>query len=571
MLLRTLREDPADADTAGHALLVRAGFVRRVAAGVYTLMPLGLRVVRKVSDIVRDELNADGMQELLMPALSPFELWEQSGRARKFGGDAMPAMVLEARGGRFVLGWTHEEVVTTTVAAEVDSYRQLPVIVYQIQTKFRDEPRPRYGLLRGREFLMCDAYSFDVDQNAMRASYQVVKNAYVRIFERLSLEATPVEALSAAFGGDVNHEFMVPSAIGEDHFVRCPKCGYAANVEAAGVGAPQSGARQTDVPAPRRVATPDAPTIEAVVALLDDPAIDATTSLKSMAAFDADGGVVVILVPGDREAKLPAGWRLFEDADFAAHPELVRGYLGPVGLEARVVADAAVAAAPHGWVVGANERDVHLTDVVVGRDFEVDSWGDFVAAREDDPCPRCDGTLEVVRAVEAAHIFQLGLSYTAPPGAYAMEGMTFADEDGTEQPFWMGCYGFGVSRALAVLAETFRDDDGLCWPAATAPYDVHLCALGAGRTPEVAATADALYDELVAMGVDVCYDDRDVSAGIAFADADLLGAPLRVTVGKRGLERGVVEARERRTGEVAELEIAGAAAAISARRSAPNR
>jgi prolyl-tRNA synthetase len=563
MLLRTLREDPADADTAGHALLVRGGFVRRVSAGVYTLLPLGLRVVRKISDIVREELDAAGLQELLMPALSPFELWEQSGRAAKFGGDAMPAMVLEARGGRFVLGWTHEEVVTTTVAAEVDSYRQLPVIVYQIQTKFRDEPRPRFGLLRGREFLMCDGYSFDVDQDAMRASYRIVKDAYAKIFERLALLATPVEALSAAFGGDVNHEFMVPSAIGEDHFVRCASCGYAANVEAAAVGASPRAEAAHDVPALQRVATPDAPTIDAVVALLDDPRFEATTSLKSMAAFDERGGVVVILVPGDREAKLPAGWRLLEDADFAAHPELVRGYLGPVSLSVRVVADASVAAAAHGWVVGANERDAHLTDAVLGRDFDVDELGDFVAARAGDPCPRCDGTLEVVRAVEAAHIFQLGLSYTAPPGAYAMEGMTFAAEDGTEQPFWMGCYGFGVSRALAVLAETFRDDNGLCWPASAAPYDVHLCALGAGRTPEVATAADALYAELVALGVDVCYDDRDVSAGIAFADADLLGAPLRVTVGKRGLEKGIVEARDRRSGEVVELPLEGAAAALA--------
>ena len=565
MLLRTLREDPADADTAGHALLVRAGFVRRVSSGVYTLMPLGLRVVHKVSRLVRHELDAAGMQELLFPALSPFELWEQSGRARKFGGDAMPAMVLEGRGGRFVLGWTHEEVATTTVAAEVDSYRQLPALVYQIQTKFRDEPRPRFGLLRGREFLMCDGYSFDADQAGMRASYEVVKDAYVRLFARLELEATPVEALSAAFGGDVNHEFMVPSAIGEDHFVRCPSCGYAANVEAAAVGTAQPAARAEDLAPLRRVSTPDAPTIDAVVALLDDPALDATRSLKSMAAFDEHDDVVVILVPGDREAKLPAGWRLFEDDDFAAHPEFVRGYLGPVDLSARVVADASVAARSHGWVVGANERDVHLADAVLGRDFDVDATGDFVTARQGDPCPRCDGTLEVVRAVEAAHIFQLGLSYTASPGAYVMDGMTFVGEDDTEQPFWMGCYGFGVSRVLAVLAETYRDDNGLCWPAATAPYDVHVCSLGAERTPEVQRVADQLYDELVALGVDVLYDDRGVSAGVAFADADLLGVPLRVTVGKRGLERDVVEVRERQGGEVVEVQLDGAAGDLAAR------
>jgi prolyl-tRNA synthetase len=564
LLLRTLRDDPADADTAGHALLVRAGFVRRVASGVYTFLPLGVRVLHRLGAIIREEFDAAGLQELLMPALSPFELWEQSGRARRFGGDAMPAMVLEARGGRFVLGWTHEEVVTTTVAAEVDSYRQLPLTVYQIQTKFRDEPRPRFGLLRGREFLMCDAYSFDVDQDGMRASYQVVKDAYARLFERLSLVATPVEALSAAFGGDVNHEFMVPSAIGEDHFVRCPHCGYAANVEAAGVGAPAVGGPPATWPALRRVDTPDAPTIEAVVAALGDPDVDATRSVKSMAAFDHDGEVVVVLVPGDRDAKLPAGWRLLEDEDFAAHPELVRGYLGPVGLPVRVVADAAVAAAPHGWVVGANERDVHLADVVYGRDFVAESVGDFVAAREGDPCPSCGNALEIVRSVEAGHIFQLGLSYTSAPGAYAMEGMTFTAEDGTERPFWMGCYGFGVSRVVAVLAETFRDEHGLCWPTATAPFDVHVCAPGAGRAPEVRAAAESLYDELRAAGVEVLYDDRDVSAGVAFADADLVGVPLRATVGRRGLERGVVEVKARASGEVSELALDGAAAALAA-------
>jgi len=560
MLLRTLREDPADADTAGHALLVRAGFVRRVSSGVYTLLPLGLRVVRKVSEIIREELDAAGMQELLMPALSPYELWEQSGRAAKFGSDALPAMTLEARGGRFVLGVTHEEVATVTVGAEVDSYRQLPVTIYQIQTKFRDEARPRYGLLRGREFLMCDAYSFDADKDAMQVSYDVAKAAYVRIFERLGLPVTPVEALSGAIGGDVNHEFMVESAIGEDHFVRCPSCGYAANVEATKVGRATGVGPSEDVPLSRVVSTPDAASIDAVVQLLADPAIDASRTLKSIAAYDENGSVVVIVVPGDREVKAPLGWRLFDDADFAAHPEIVRGYLGPVGLGVRVVADTSIASADHGWVVGANKVDTHLADVLYGRDFDAAELGDFVTAREGDACVSCGKDLEIVRSVEAAHIFQLGLTYSL-----VMPGATFTAEDGTDQPFWMGCYGFGVSRVLAVLAETFRDDDGLCWPWSSAPYDVHLCALGAGRTPEVAVAADALYQELLAAGVDVCFDDRDVSAGIAFADADLLGAPLRVTMGKRGLERGIVEARERRGGDVAELDLEGAASGIAAR------
>ena len=570
LLLRTLRDDPADADTAGHALLVRAGYVRRVAAGVYTFLPLGTRVLQRVSAVIRQELDRSGMQELLMPALSPIELWERSGRAKRIVGDdaILPAMILDARGGRFVLGVTHEEVVTTTVAGEVDSYRQLPLTVYQIQTKFRDEARPRYGLLRGREFLMCDAYSFDADKVGMQASYEVAKEAYARIFARFALPATPVEALSGAIGGDVNHEFMVESAIGEDHFVRCPACGYAANVEAAAVGSPEGSGPNPDAPTPTRVATPDAPTIEAVVGILSDPEIDASRTIKAIAAYDERGDVVVILVPGDREVKLPAGWRLFEDEDFASHPELVRGYLGPVGLAARLVVDAAVPVAAHAWVVGANEADAHHRDVVYGREFTASGVGDYVVARAGDRCARCGAPLEIVRSVEAAHIFQLGLTYTAKPGAFAMDGMTFTAEDGTERPFWMGCYGFGVSRLIAVLAETFRDEHGLCWPASSAPYDVHLCAPGAHRTPAVRAAAETLYEALLALGVAVLYDDREVSAGVTFADADLVGIPLRATVGTRGLERGAVEARDRRSGATDDVALEGAGAALAARAAA---
>jgi prolyl-tRNA synthetase len=560
LLLRTLREDPADADTAGHALLVRGGFVRRVASGIYTFLPLGLRVLHRIERIVREELDAAGMQELLMPALSPIELWEQSGRAAKFGSDALPAMVLDARGGRFVLGLTHEEVVTTTVAAEVDSYRQLPLTVYQIQSKFRDEARPRFGLLRGREFLMCDAYSFDVDKDGMGQSYRRALAGYLRIFDRVGLAVTPVEALSGAIGGDVNHEFMVESAIGEDHFVRCPSCGYAANVEAAKVGpAPIAPALPAAALADLRVvSTPGVTSIDDVVGLLDDPAITASTTLKSVAVIDDAGVPVLVLVPGDREAKLPSGWRLFGEGDFAMHPGFLRGFLGPVGLGVRVVADASVLAVATPWVVGANEPDAHLVGAVLGRDFEVDGVGDYVAAREGDRCPNCDGTLEVVRSVEAAHIFQLGLTYsTTFPEA------SFVAEDGTTRPFWMGCYGIGVSRLVAVLAETFHDERGLSWPASSAPFDVHVCALGAHRSDEVRGAADTLVDELCRLGLDVLYDDRDASAGVSLADADLLGVPLRVTVGKRGVERGVVELTERRTGEMRELATDDAAREIA--------
>jgi prolyl-tRNA synthetase len=565
LLLRTLREDPADADTAGHALLVRGGFVRRLSSGVYTFLPLGLRVLHRVEQVVREELDAAGLQELLMPALSPIELWEQSGRAAKFGSDALPAMVVDARGGRFVLGLTHEEVVTTLVAGEVDSYRQLPVVVYQIQSKFRDEARPRFGLLRGREFLMCDAYSFDVDKAHMGESYGKVLEAYLQIFDRIGLPVTPVEALSGAIGGDVNHEFMVESAIGEDHFVRCPSCGYAANIEAAAVGAspiaPSPSA--ASLPDLRLVATPGVTTIDDVVAMLADDGVLASTTIKSVAALDAADDPVLVLVPGDREAKLPAGWRLFDESDFVTHPGFLRGFLGPVGLGVRVVADSSVAALAGPWVVGANEPDAHLVGAVLGRDFEVDEVGDYVLARAGDRCPRCEGTLELVRSVEAAHIFQLGLTYSS-----AFPEASFVAEDGTIQPFWMGCYGIGVSRLVAVLAETFRDERGLSWPASSAPFDVHVCGLGAHRNEAVRATADSLVAELGALGLDVLYDDREATAGVALADADLLGVPLRVTVGTKGLERGVVELSERRTGEVVDLAVATAAPEIASRSSA---
>jgi prolyl-tRNA synthetase len=560
LLLRTLREDPADADTAGHALLVRGGFVRRVSSGVYTFLPLGLRVLRRLSDVIRQELDAAGMQELLMPALSPIELWEQSGRAAKFGSDALPAMVVDARGGRFVLGLTHEEVVTQTVAGEVDSYRQLPLTVYQIQTKFRDEARPRFGLLRGREFLMCDAYSFDVDKEQMGATYDRAKAAYLAIFGRLGLAVQPVEALSGAIGGDVNHEFMVESGIGEDHFVRCPQCGYAANTERAEVAAPALESVPFDEHPPlARVATPGVTTIEDVVEQLADHGIVASRTLKSVAMLDGEGEAVVLVIPGDREAKVPSGWRLFEAEDFAARPSLVRGFLGPVGLGVRVVVDASVAVDTGTWVVGANEPDAHLLHAVFGRDFVADDVADVIVARAGDGCPHCGGPLELVRSVEAAHIFQLGLTYSS-----VMPDATYVAEDDTSHPFWMACYGIGVSRLMAVLAESFHDEHGLCWPASSAPFDVHVTALGAKRSDDVRAASEHLVAELDALGLDVCFDDRDLSAGVALADADLLGVPFRVTVGARGLERGIVELKDRASGQVQELELAAAAGGVAA-------
>jgi prolyl-tRNA synthetase len=559
LLVRTLREAPADAEVASHQLLVRAGYIRRLASGVYTFLPLGLRVLHNIERVVRQELDAAGCQELLLPALHPIELWEQSGRAALFGSDALPAMTVEARGGTFVLGPTHEEVVTVTVGAEVDSYRQLPVTVYQVQVKFRDEARPRFGLLRTRELIMCDAYSFDVDKQAMQASYRTVFDAYLRIFGRLGLDVTPVEAESGAIGGDVNHEFMVPSVVGEDHFVHCPSCGYAANVEAAE-------RRVGDTPDPGGEPvltdhhTPGRPGIEAVVEYFAAAGTTAADMLKTLAVIDAEGRPTVLVLAGDREARLPTGWRLFDDADFAAHPSLAKGYIGPVGRQEaglRVVADLGVRR-PGPWLTGANRQDHHVSGVVLDRDFAVDEWGSFVEVVTGDLCPRCGEPVGLVRSVEAAHTFQLGYRYSD-----VLPGSTFVAEDGSEGRLSMACYGMGVSRLVAVLAEEHHDDKGLAWPEEVAPYRVHLAALGAGRAPEVAEAADRLYDELVGAGIDVLYDDRDLSPGVKFKDADLLGLPMRLVVGAKGLARGVVELRSRTTGEDRELPLADVLGALT--------
>ncbi|HVB91999.1 MAG TPA: proline--tRNA ligase [Acidimicrobiales bacterium] len=565
LLLRTLRDAPADADVEGHALLVRGGYVRRLVSGVYTFLPLGWRALHKIESIVRQELDGVGMQEMLMPALSPYELWEESGRSAFFGQDALPAMTLQARGGRFVLGPTHEEVCTHTVGAEIESYRQLPLTVYQVQTKFRDEARPRYGLLRTRELVMCDAYSFDADKPAMSASYQAAVAAYLRIFGRLSLEVVPVVAQSGAIGGDVNHEFMVPSVVGEDHFVRCSTCDYAANVEAAETRPPDAGTPAPGAPPGSPVAheTPGCPGIAGVVAFLaeEGESFEAADFLKCVAVLDADATPTIILVPGDREARLPHGWRLFEEADFAAHPELIRGYIGPMGRRGtgvRVVADVSVGGRPGPWVTGSNRVDAHVSGVWLERDFTVDEWGSFVGAGEGDRCPSCDGTLSLVRSVEAAHTFQLGLKYSS-----VMTGGTFLNEEGTEVPMWMGCYGMGMSRLLAIVAEEHHDEAGLLWPLAVSPYAVHLVALGAGRSPAVAEATEALYAALSTLGVEVLYDDRDVSPGVKFADADLLGFPYRVLVGGKGVARGVAEVRQRAEGSDRELPLAEAAALLA--------
>ena len=548
LLLRTLRDAPSDAEAVSHQLLVRAGYIRRAASGIYTFLPLGWRVLQNVERVVREEMDGAGALEMLMPILQPEELWAQTGRLHTMD-DIL--FRLEGKGGKFVLAPTHEELVTATVAGEVDSYRDLPRNVYQIQFKYRDEARPRFGLLRGREFIMKDAYSFDADQDGMRASYQLMYDAYCRIFERLGLSYTPVEADAGAIGGDVNHEFMVPSSIGEDVFARCSKGDYAANVEAAETAErplPESAA--TPGAPMEEHHTPDRPGIDLVVEFFAERGLTAGGMLKCIALADGEGNAVVVLVPGDRDVRVPHGLRPFGDDDFDRHPELVKGYIGPMGLReagVRVLADHAVRAGGP-WVTGANKADHHVSGATLGRDFTVAEWGSFATVAAGDPCPRCGAPIDLVQSVEAGHTFQLGLTYSSK-----IPGATYTDEEGEQHPFWMGCYGIGISRAPAVIAEEHHDQAGLIWPPEVAPFQVHLLALGASRSPEVADAADKLYGDLVAAGVSVLYDDRDLAPGVKFADADLLGMPTQLIVGGKGLAKGVVERKDRRTGERDEI------------------
>ncbi len=563
LLLRTLRDAPSDAEAISHQLLVRAGYIRRHASGIYTYLPLGWKLLQRVEAIVRDEMDRAGAQEMLMPVLQSTELWESTGRL-----STMEDILfrLQGRGGDFVLGPTHEEVVTATVGAEVESYRDLPVNVYQIQLKYRDEARPRFGLLRGREFIMKDAYSFDASPGAMQASYKVMYDAYCRVFDRCGLTYTPVEADSGSIGGEINHEFMVLSSIGEDFFVQCSACDYAANTEAA-----VAGDRWHDKPTPPEALvehhTPDRPGIDLVVEhfVAAGHDLDAAGMLKCIALVDenegADGSPVIVVVPGDREVRVPKGMRPFDDADFAAHPELVKGYIGPMGLTGqgvRVLADKAVKT-PRTWVTGANKADHHVSGATLGRDFDPSAFGNFATVVAGDPCPRCGEPVMLGRSVEAGHTFQLGLTYSLK-----VPGATFLDEDGKEQPLWMGCYGIGISRLPAVVAEEHHDDAGLRWPVEMAPFRVHLLSLGANRNAEVAEAADRLYDELTAAGVSVLYDDRaDSSAGVKFADADLLGMPTQLIVGAKGLAKGIVERKDRATGERDELALADITSAFA--------
>jgi prolyl-tRNA synthetase len=544
--VRTLREDPADAEVPSHRLLVRAGYIRRVSAGGYAWLPLGLKVLRNVERVVREEMDRAGAQEVQFPALLPREPYQVSGRWDDYGPDIF--RLVDRRGADHLLAPTHEELFALLARAELTSYRDLPVWLYQVQTKFRDEPRPRSGLLRTREFLMKDSYSFDLSDEGLARSYAVHREAYQRVFTRLGIEHRIVAAISGAMGGSVSEEFLAPTPVGEDTFVECGRCGYAANTEALpGTAAPVPAVEHPPI---EELDTPDTPTIETLAARLGVPA---SATLKNLLVLTGDE-LVAIGVPGDREvdprrletlfAPLPV--RLLDAADFAVRPELARGYVGPQGMAGktfRYLADPRVAPGT-AWVTGANAVDRHARNVVVGRDFSVERYVDVVTVLAGDPCPRCGAALTLERGVEVGHVFQLGRKYA---DAF---GLDVPGPDDAPVRLTMGSYGIGISRAVAVIAEQHHDSRGLVWPREVSPYDVHVVPVGRGDQP---AHARDLAARLDATGLRVLLDDRpDASAGVKLTDAELLGVPMIVVVGRRAGE-GVVEVRDRRTGAATEV------------------
>jgi prolyl-tRNA synthetase len=560
--LSTLKEAPAEADVASQKLMLRAGMIKKVSAGIYTWMPLGLVTLRKVEAIVREEMNRAGAVEVYMPHVVPAELWQETGRWDKFGPQLLKIRDRHERD--FLFGPTHEEVITDVVRKDIRSYRQLPVNLYQIQVKFRDEIRPRFGVMRGREFLMKDAYSFDVDRDALMRSYQAMYDAYVRIFTRLGLKFRAVEADTGAIGGFASHEFQVLADSGEDAIAWCPQSQYAANVEQAeGVAPP--GPRPAPAEAMRKVPTPGQSTCEEVTALLGLPL---ARSVKCLMAT-VDGKVHMLLVRGDhmgnevKIGKLPGftGWRWSTDAEIVAATGCPPGYLGPVGLPEAVplIVDRSVAVMGD-FVCGANEKDFHLAGVNCGRDCrEPDLVADLRNVVDGDPSPDGRGTLEILRGIEVGHVFALGTRYSQDMGA------TYLDAKGEAKPIEMGCYGIGVTRVVAAAIEQNHDARGIVWPEAMAPFAVAIAPIGYDRNEAVREAADRLHDELEAAGVEVLLDDRGERPGVMFADLELVGIPHRVTVGERGLKDGRLEYQGRRDTAATPVPVAEIAAFLRQR------
>ncbi|WP_037313844.1 proline--tRNA ligase [Amycolatopsis orientalis] len=562
LFLRTLREDPADAEVPSHRLLVRAGYVRRVAPGGYSWLPLGLRVLRRIENVVRDEMNAIGAQEIQFPALLPKEPYEATGRWTEYG-DAL-FRLKDRKGADYLLGPTHEELFALTVKGEYSSYKDYPVVLYQIQTKYRDEARPRAGILRGREFVMKDSYSFDLDDEGLTKSYELHRQAYTKLFDRLGIEYVVVKATSGAMGGSASEEFLAVAETGEDTYVRSTESGYAANVEAVTTPAPEAKPIE-GLPEAKVHHTPDTPTIESLVKFLNDAGLGRTftaaDTLKNVLVKTRQPGakeweLLAIGLPGDREVDTkrleaslePAEFELLEEADFAKNPFLVKGYIGPKALKdngVRYLLDPRVVDGT-AWVTGADERDHHVVDLVAGRDFTGDGTIEAAEVREGDASPDGKGTLVAARGIEIGHIFQLGRKYA---DAFELDAL---GPDSKPIRITMGSYGVGVSRLVGVLAEQNHDDLGIIWPREVSPFDVHVVI--AGKDETVAAGAEKLAAELDAAGIEVVLDDRKATPGVKFADAELVGVPTILVVG-RGLANGVVEVKDRRTGDREEIAV----------------
>ncbi|WP_238473456.1 proline--tRNA ligase [Nocardioides cavernaquae] len=577
LFVRTLRDDPNDAEVPSHRLLVRAGYIRRAAPGIYTWLPLGLRVYRNVERIVREEMDAMGAQELQFPALLPKEPYEATNRWEEYGDGIF--RVKDRKGADYLLGPTHEEMFTLTVKDLYSSYKDLPVWLYQIQTKYRDEARPRAGLMRGREFVMKDSYSFDTTDAGLEASYQAHRAAYIKTFDRLGFDYVIVKATAGAMGGSKSEEFLAKLDVGEDTFVQCTNCDYAANVEAVTVPAPAS-QPYDDAPAAHAEETPNTPTIDSLVAHLnkafprEDRAWTAGDTLKNVLVMlkhpDGTREPLAIGLPGDREVDQkrlegqlePIEVEPMNEAELKSFPDLVKGYIGPavLGEQAatgiRFLVDPRVVEGTR-WVTGANVDGQHVIDMVAGRDFTPDGTIEAAEVRDGDTCPQCqEGFVSAARGIEMGHIFQLGRKY-----AEALD-LKVLDENGKLVTVTMGSYGIGVSRAVPVIAEGNHDELGLCWPREIAPADVHVVA--AGKDAALFEAAEKLSADLAAAGVTVIYDDRagKISPGVKFKDAELIGVPTIVTVG-RGLADGVVEVKDRRTGERQDVAVADAAVRIA--------
>jgi len=557
-LMPTLKETPAEAEVVSHRLMLRAGFIRKLTAGIYTYMPYGLAAIRKVENIVREEMNRAGAQELLMPMVQPADLWRESGRYEKYGPELLRFHDRHER--ESCLGPTHEEVITDIARKELHSYRDLPINLYQIQTKFRDEIRPRFGLMRGREFVMKDAYSFDVSDEAAQVSYQKMYEAYRRIFIRCGLKFRAVQADSGAIGGSFSHEFMVLAATGEDTIVICTACEYAANVEKAAIKLVENRSDEQEKEL-EKIETPGKRKVAAVCEFLG---IESDQLVKTM-VYQADSKPVAVLVRGDREVEEVKLKNLLgvADVELAGDKEVFdatgvpTGYLGPVGISIRVVADQEVAAMKN-FYVGGNEKNYHMKNVNCGRDFQPDQVADLRQITVSDPCPDCGGTLELTEGIEVGHIFKLGTGYSE-----SMNAM-FSDKDGVEKHLVMGCYGVGVSRIVAAAIEQNHDENGIVFPVPLAPFTVILLNLGL-QDKEITDAAEMLYRELQEAGVDVLLDDRDERPGFKFKDADLLGIPFRVTIGKNFVKSGLVEVRQRRDGVTEEMSPSDVLASLPAK------